>query len=309
VRTASTLVSVAVLVSGCNSLAGIGEPIDRTDASPSLDDGSPDGDALAEAAEASSGDEMVPSLDASSSDASTPIDGSTDATADAPVDGPVMPPAEAGTTTIAYRDLWTQEYNGIDTVGVQVPLFAKEHDLLLLTLYIDGLPTDFTDTASPQNQGWILLNHRASTSMSFHSWWFYKFVGPNEPKQQQFSLTQPTRIMGAIVAYAGVDESMPRDSGMIDTTIGSPCEAPSIKPMNTSGLLFLASFVHDVATKWSPVDSIRVRVGMSGFGLFIGEFTDLVDGATPTKRVTCTTASGMTGEGSVMVIGLRPASL
>jgi hypothetical protein len=108
-------------------------------------------------------------------------------------------------------------------------------------------------------------------------------------------------IAVAAVAYSGVDTTSPFDRATAFDTRGSPCLAPAIQATAPSGLLFVASFLHDTAFHWMPMDLMTERAEYEG--VYVADYPQTAAGGSVEKRVGCTPA----GEGAVMVMGLRPA--
>jgi hypothetical protein len=106
------------------------------------------------------------------------------------------------------------------------------------------------------------------------------------------------------VAYLGVDARGPFDHGTIADTKGTTCVAPSISiSTGRSGLLFVASFLHDTAQEWKATD--RMNVELSRQRLFLADFAQDGPGPTTEKSVECT--PNPSDDGSVAIFGLIPA--
>jgi len=308
--TSALLGGVLLGASACNWVAGIGEPSDRLEAGSF--EGSSDYGRRADpedgSNDVSSSNEGASAVDGSIGvDASVPVDAPSDRSLDAETDRAddahedrpiVVPPADAGSTTVRFHVEWSDIWNARQ-IDVRTPDFVAEHDFMWLSLFTDLRSTTLV-TVPP---GWTLKGERSNVTVDIYARWFYKFATANEPSLQTFTFNQSTRIFAGIAAYSGVDPNSPFDSGIVTDTHLSPCVAPSIQPVSGSGLLFVASFLHDTATMWmpAPIGSITERTFKQG--LWVGDFPQVSAGATDAKSVTCTPA----GEGAVSVIALRPA--
>ncbi|HEX9294674.1 MAG TPA: hypothetical protein VF881_02535 [Polyangiaceae bacterium] len=277
------LIFVAALLGlGCNGLAGIVAPSELpadANALPPDDGADAAGGSPIDADAAES--EPVLDRDAASAD-TTRSDG----------------PYDAGSTTIRFRDS-SKGNSTSSTLEVSRPAFVFPGDLLLLTLYTDHLATVVTP---PDGWKWY---ERGNIVNDFHSWWFYRFADGYEPPKESFGLNQETPSWFVYVAYSGVDPDHPFDNGTVVDTRGSPCVAPSIHPMRSSGLLFLTAFVNDEASVWGLINlSDPLTIRDSTRGVVVADFPQDFTGDTPPKSVSCTPA----GDGAVLVMGLVPAS-
>ncbi len=284
------LAGVLVAISGCNTLAGIGEPLDPVDGG--LSDDSNDADAGNPIGE----DAGNPVLDAGLDAMGEVV---VDSVSDAPVDRGIIPPSsDAGLSTIEFQGSWFNSDQHVDHVDVLVPSSVRENDFMWVALY-----TDLRATSVTAPLGWMLRMDRQNSMNDFHTWWFYKIAAAGEPVQPRFTFTETTAMSVAIVVYSGVDTSTPFDRGTAFDTSGSPCVAPAIPVATSSDLLFVASFLHDTATKWMPLDTMNERAKYDR--VYIADYPQPADGATSAKSVACTPE----GQGAVFVMGLRPSRL
>jgi hypothetical protein len=174
---------------------------------------------------------------------------------------------------------------------------VHENDFLWVALYTDLRISDVTPPA-----GWKLSTDRPNVSMDFHCWWFYKIATASEPAVHLFNMPEKSpAIAMAAVAYSGVDTAAPFDRATAFDTHGTPCLAPAIQATMPSGLLFVASFLSDTAFQWMPMDPMAERAKYEG--VYVADYPQTAAGGSVEKRVGCTPS----GDGAVMVMGLRPA--
>jgi hypothetical protein len=302
-----TLLALVSLISGCNLLAGIGEPQDpggsgpdasHDDADASTADEPPSGDEIARAMDGPVGSDAAPSEVGGEVELPS-FDAKQDAVADSPVDRGIVPPTgDGGLSTIQFQGSWFTSDQNVDYVDVLIPPSVRENDLMWVSLFTDLRLT--TVTTPP---GWMLRIERQNSMSDFHSWWFYKIAGADEPMQRRFTFNQPTAMSVAIVVYSGVDTAAPFDRGSAFDTHGSPCVAPAIPVAASSGLLFVASFLHDTAHEWAPLDPMNERAKYDR--VYVADYPQASDGGTGARSVACTPD----GEGAVFVMGLRPLGL
>jgi hypothetical protein len=288
-------VLVAALVgAGCNSLAGIAAPIELpTDANDGPDSDSP-GSASTASGSGGSGMESdaaePPVREASADDAVGSVDGTrNDASSDAGFD--------AASTSIRFRNS-SRGSSMTRILEVSRPPLVEPGDFLWLTIYTDHAATKVTPPP-----GWEWFDS-VNMMNDFRSWWFRRFADTYEPPRESFSLSQDTPSWYVYVVYSGVNPEKPLDNFLVVDTHGSPCVAPSIHPMRSSGLLFLTAFVNDEASIWgltNPLDPLSVRD--STRAVLVADFPQAFVGDTPTKSVSCTPV----GDGAVAVVGLIPA--
>ena len=311
-RPAGAVAMAAIASMGCNSLAGIDEPLDRTyggdgSADAGADEGAPSADGGGSAtegavdgvaADAHQDDDAIDAVDARVIDAvdARVIDAVDARAPDAAKDGGVVPPPlDAAPTSIQFLGSWVGSEKNVSQMSIHAPPSVHERDFLWLALY-----TDYRSTSVTPAPGWILQTERPNSAHDFHTWWFYKIATANEPAEYMFSFNQNSAMTtAAALAYSGVDTAAPFDRGAAFDTHLSPCVAPAIAS-TASGLLFVVSFLSDSAYQWAPLDPMNVRANYEG--VFVADFPQLADGGTVDKAVGCTPA----GDGAVMVMGLRP---
>jgi hypothetical protein len=153
--------------------------------------------------------------------------------------------------------------------------------------------------------GWTQI---ADTTTTLRQSSYYRVAGSSEPTSWTWSLASNRRASGGIVAYSGVDTSVPVDASAAASGTSGNATAPSVTT-NVPGDTVIAAIGY--AGTWSsnsitPAASTTERYDISDAGTESegADFTQSTSGATPTRTVTPATG----GAWIAHTIALYPAT-
>lgn len=149
-------------------------------------------------------------------------------------------------------------YNtNVTNISVNKPSAAPD-DVMILHVAVKKSTTSMLNIYPPS--GWTLINRNDTTDNTVTSMIFFKIVSSSEPSVYMFPLNTPSKSVGGIAVYSGVNHQSPVDTYSSQITMtSSQIIARSINAMVTGEMLIMfASYGSD--TQISPPTDMGTKI-------------------------------------------------
>jgi len=123
-------------------------------------------------------------------------------------------------------------FNSGTSLSLAKPASVKQNDLMLVHLSV-GSPTGAGATPPA---GWNLIRYD-NNSASIGTWLYYKVAGASEPSAYTFSVSSGLNLIGAIMAYGGIDPVSPVINSGGTSTSGTSHSTPSVATTSDSAVI------------------------------------------------------------------------
>jgi hypothetical protein len=185
-------------------------------------------------------------------------------------------------------------------VALAAPAGVAAGDLLWASVF-----TDDSAATVIAPSGWMQHATLGGGGLSFRASWFFKSWQAGDPSSFTFTLSggSPSFAAGGLVAYRGVNGTMPIDTSTNATFLASAFTAPSITTSHANDML-LAMFVNATSASLplSPPSGMSPAVQLNEIGMF-----DQVQAAAgPTGARTALLNPDVPGLGAVDYVALAP---
>ena len=205
-------------------------------------------------------------------------------------------PARAAINFVAASK--AENGTGATSLAVTKPTGVAEGQLLLATVTAAGTG------AVTAPSGWGAI--RSLTQASTIQLTYYKVAGASEPSSYSWSLGSKRAAAGGIVAYSGVNQTVPIDATATATGASGNASAPSATTSASGDLVLAAASFGAVATVTpDPSTTERFDVSSGSNTSELADFAQAGAGATSAKTATPSVSSGVW---LAATIALRDAS-
>ncbi len=204
----------------------------------------------------------------------------------------------SSSTGIALRGASTGANNVGTSVTIPVPAGVQAADALVAVVDVKAAPT----VAAPS--GWAVVSSTPNGS-NFKQVVYSKVATAGEPASHTWSFNESRAASGAILAYAGVNTTMPVETFSARTGTTASITAPSVVS-SSDGAMIVGAFGIDADSAISPPTGMTERGEIVAATRIRTEVADGVlgsAGATGDKIATAAAAAANVGQ----LIALRPA--